>query len=56
MSFGSVIVQIAILDVVFSLDSVITAVGMADDVAVMITAVVIVASLCRPKTTGFWIS
>jgi predicted tellurium resistance membrane protein TerC len=40
-TFGSVIVQILLLDVVFSLDSVITAVGMADDLGVMISAVVI---------------
>src|SRR4028118_570038 len=40
-SFASVIVQIALLDIVFSLDSVITAVGMAKDVGVMITAVII---------------
>ena len=40
-SFASVIVQILLLDIVFSLDSVITAVGMADDVIVMILAVVI---------------
>jgi len=40
-SFVSVIVQILLLDIVFSLDSVITAVGMAEDVAVMILAVVI---------------
>jgi predicted tellurium resistance membrane protein TerC len=40
-SFAAVIVQIMILDIVFSLDSVITAIGMADDVAVMITAVVL---------------
>ncbi len=40
-SFTSVIVQIMLLDIVFSLDSVITAVGMADDLWVMITAVVI---------------
>ncbi|HRA48743.1 MAG TPA: TerC family protein, partial [Thermomicrobiales bacterium] len=40
-SFASVIVQILLLDIVFSLDSVITAVGMADDIAVMIAAVVI---------------
>ena len=39
-SFMSVIVQIMILDIVFSLDSVITAVGMADDLPVMILAVV----------------
>jgi predicted tellurium resistance membrane protein TerC len=40
-SFTAVIVQILLLDIVFSLDSVITAVGMAKDVAVMILAVVI---------------
>jgi predicted tellurium resistance membrane protein TerC len=40
-SFASVILQILLLDIVFSLDSVITAVGMAEDVAVMILAVVI---------------
>jgi len=39
-SFGAVLVQIALLDIVFSLDSVITAVGMADHVSVMIVAVV----------------
>jgi predicted tellurium resistance membrane protein TerC len=40
-SFGAVILQIMLLDIVFSLDSVITAVGMADDLAVMVTAVVL---------------
>jgi predicted tellurium resistance membrane protein TerC len=40
-SFASVIVQILLLDVVFSLDSVITAVGMVDDIAIMISAVVV---------------
>jgi predicted tellurium resistance membrane protein TerC len=40
-SFGAIIVQILLLDIVFSLDSVITAVGMAEDVAVMVLAVVI---------------
>ena len=40
-SFGAVIAQIALLDIVFSLDSVITAVGMVDQVGVMIAAVVI---------------
>ena len=40
-SFASVLVQIALLDIVFSLDSVITAVGMVDEVWVMITAVII---------------
>jgi predicted tellurium resistance membrane protein TerC len=40
-SFGAVIAQILALDVVFSLDSVITAVGMVDELPVMIAAVVI---------------
>ena len=40
-SFNAVIVQILLLDLVFSLDSVITAVGMAEDIAVMVLAVVI---------------
>ena len=40
-SFGAVMLQIMLLDIVFSLDSVITAVGMADDLAVMVTAVVL---------------
>ncbi len=40
-SFSSVIIQILLLDIVFSLDSVITAVGMADEIGVMIAAVMI---------------
>jgi predicted tellurium resistance membrane protein TerC len=40
-SFGSIIVQIMLLDIVFSFDSVITAVGMAKRVEVMVAAVVI---------------
>jgi len=40
-SLRSVLIQIVLLDIVFSLDSVITAVGMADDLGVMVTAVVI---------------
>src|ERR671912_168921 len=40
-SFGAVITQILLLDIVFSLDSVITAVGMADSVLIMVLAVVI---------------
>ena len=39
--FGAIIVQILLLDIVFSLDSVITAVGMANNLGVMITAVVL---------------
>ncbi len=41
VSFTSAIVQIVLLDLVFSLDSVITAVGMADDLSVMVAAVII---------------
>lgn len=40
-SFVSVLVQILLLDVIFSLDSVITAVGMVDEIAVMIIAIVL---------------
>jgi len=39
-SFSAVLVQIAIIDIVFSLDSVITAVGLADQVMVMVIAIV----------------
>jgi len=41
VSFASVLTQIALLDIVFSLDSVITAVGMVDQVPIMIAAVVL---------------
>jgi predicted tellurium resistance membrane protein TerC len=51
-SFASVIAQILILDVVFSLDSVITAVGLAEDVEVMIAAVVIAVGVML-FTSGF---
>jgi predicted tellurium resistance membrane protein TerC len=40
-TFGAILMQIAIIDIVFSLDSVITAVGMVDEIAVMIAAIVI---------------
>ncbi len=40
-SFMAVIVQIAIIDIVFSLDSVITAVGLAQDVSIMVIAIVL---------------
>ena len=44
-TMGAILGQIAILDIVFSLDSVITAVGMADEVGVMITAIVIAVAV-----------
>jgi predicted tellurium resistance membrane protein TerC len=40
-SFAGVLIQIMLLDIVFSLDSVITAVGMVDEIGVMVAAVVI---------------
>ena len=40
-SFGAVIAQIAVIDIVFSLDSVITAVGMVEQVSIMVIAIVI---------------
>ena len=44
-TFAAVILQIMIIDLVFSLDSIITAVGMVDEVAVMIAAVVVSVAL-----------
>jgi len=55
-SFASVIVQILFLDIVFSLDSVITAVGMAQHIEVMVAAVVIamaVMLLAAEPVSGF---
>jgi predicted tellurium resistance membrane protein TerC len=44
-AFFAVIVQIIIIDVIFSLDSIITAIGMAQDLAIMITAVIIACAI-----------
>ena len=41
VSFRNVMIQVALLDIVFSLDSVITAVGMAEELWVMVTAIII---------------
>lgn len=41
ISFGAVIVQIVLLDIVFSIDSVLTAVGLVDEIAIMVAAVLI---------------
>lgn len=43
--FGMVIAQIAIIDIVFSLDSVITAVGMADHIPVMVAAILLAVAV-----------
>ncbi len=44
-TFASVIVQIAIIDIVFSLDSVITAVGLVDHISIMVIAIVIAVAV-----------
>jgi predicted tellurium resistance membrane protein TerC len=44
-SFGAIIVQIILIDMVFSLDSIITAVGLVDELAVMIAAVIVSVGL-----------
>jgi predicted tellurium resistance membrane protein TerC len=51
-SFNGVIFQIALLDIVFSLDSVITAVGMAEELWVMITAVVAAVAIMLLAAEG----
>jgi predicted tellurium resistance membrane protein TerC len=51
-SFANVIVQILLLDIVFSLDSVITAVGMARQLGVMIAAVVIAVIIMMFSAEG----
>ena len=44
-TFGAVIVQIVLIDIVFSVDSILTAVGMTDDIPIMVTAVIITVAL-----------
>jgi len=44
-SFGMIIAQIAVIDIVFSLDSVITAVGMVDHIPVMVAAILIAVAI-----------
>jgi predicted tellurium resistance membrane protein TerC len=50
--FYSVIAQIAIIDIVFSLDSVITAVGLVEQVAVMIAAIVVAVLVMMAAAEG----
>lgn len=45
VSFGAVIAQIAVIDIVFSLDSVITAVGMVNELSIMVIAIMIAISV-----------
>ena len=44
-TFGAILAQIVVIDIVFSLDSIITAVGMVDELAVMVAAVVVSVAL-----------
>lgn len=56
ISFSRVIIEIILLDIVFSLDSVITAVGMADHIEIMIAAVIIavlIMVVSAEKISGF---
>jgi len=59
-TLGMVLIQIAILDLVFSLDSVITAVGLADQVSIMVIAIVVAVSVMMiwvvPKITRVFVS
>ncbi len=57
-TFASVIAQIMVVDLVFSLDSIITAVGMVDEVAVMIAAVIVSVGLMMvfARTIGEFVS
>lgn len=52
ITFGNVIFQILVLDLVFSLDSVITAVGMVDNIGVMIAAVIIAIVIMMLSATS----
>ena len=45
VSFIGVLIQIALLDIVFSLDSVITAVGMVNQIEIMVTAIIIAVGM-----------
>jgi len=51
LSFSSAIAQIIVLDLVFSIDSIITAVGMTDEVSIMVIAVIIAVSVMMLAAT-----
>jgi predicted tellurium resistance membrane protein TerC len=50
-TFGATVVQIAVIDIIFSLDSVITAVGMADHLWIMVVAVVAAMAIMLVAST-----
>ncbi|MEP3246084.1 MAG: TerC family protein [Sneathiella sp.] len=51
MSFAAAVTQIILLDIVFSIDSIITAVGMTDQIAIMVIAVVVAVSIMMIAAT-----
>ena len=51
MSLGAAIFQILLLDLVFSIDSIITAVGMTDEIAIMYIAVIVAVSVMMLAAT-----
>jgi predicted tellurium resistance membrane protein TerC len=51
LSFGSAIAQILALDMVFSIDSILTAIGMTDDLPVMVVAVIVAVSVMMLAAT-----
>jgi len=57
-TFAAVVLQIMVVDLVFSLDSIITAVGMVDDIAVMVAAVIVSVALMMlfASTIGGFVS
>ena len=50
-TFGAIVAQIAVVDIIFSLDSVITAVGMADELWIMVVAVVAAMAVMLAAST-----
>lgn len=51
IGFGAAITQILLLDVVFSVDSIITAVGMTDEITIMVIAVVVAVTIMMVAAT-----
>ena len=51
LSFSSAIAQIIVLDLVFSIDSIITAVGMTDEISIMVIAVIVAVSVMMLAAT-----
>ena len=58
ISMGMILMQIAVLDIIFSLDSVITAVGLVDQISLMAIAIILAVSvmLISAKTIGDFVS